>query len=192
MLQSDDRFKQYSCCLRWIQKSPQFQNNLLNSFDLEKFLHQSSFLGLVSIGPVLHCTQNILLPNLIPRKIWILSPNETVSVSLPSTSINFCFCQLESTVESNFISQWCGELEVPFLLYSKSSLLPSVILMLDIHWTCLQMMSSYLMMSWTSLFFLFVVSCRYWPDPSIPVTCWLQNSFTFSLEALFSGRFHLK
>ena len=104
------------------------KNNLLNSFDVVKFLHESSFLGLVSIiEPVLHCTQNILLPNLIPRKIWIISPNETVSVSLPSTSINFCFCQLESTIESNFTPLWCDELEVPFLLYSKSSLLSSAI-----------------------------------------------------------------
>ena len=105
---SNDRFKQYSCCIRWIQKSPQFQNNLLNSFDLEKFLHRSSFSGLVSIEPILHCTRNILLPNSIPRKIWFLSPNETVSVSLSATFINFLLftVRINSWVQLYFSVMW--------------------------------------------------------------------------------------
>ena len=141
MLQSDDRFKHYSCCIRWIPKSPQFQNNLLNSFDRAKFLHQSSFLGLVSIEHVLHSTRNISLPNSIPRKI--LSPNETVSVSLSATSIKVLLLAvwISYWLKLHF-SMWDGELEVLFDFVSRPLLLSSAFLMLARTWTFLQMVTS--------------------------------------------------
>ena len=178
MLQSDDRFKHYSWCIRWIQKYPQFQNNLLNSFDLEKFLHQSSFLGLVPIGPVLHCTQNVWLPDSLPTKIWILSPNETVSVSLSDTFIkvlllavwisywpklHFSMRDRELELLFDFVSSlffflvrfWCWRiLEHSFRWWVH------IILLMNVIW----------------LFFLFLVSYRYWRNPRFPATWWLVNS----------------
>ena len=137
MLQSDDRFKHYSWCIRWIQKSPQFWNNFLNSFDLEKLFHQSLFLGLVSIEPVLHCTRNIWLPNSIPMKI--LSPNETVSVSLSDTSINgFAFGSLNQLLtQTSFLNEGWRAWSSSWLCF-KHFLLSSAFLMLANIWKFLQ------------------------------------------------------
>jgi hypothetical protein len=40
---SDDRFKHYSWCMRWIQNSPRTRMNLLHSSWLEKFVCHGSF-----------------------------------------------------------------------------------------------------------------------------------------------------
>ena len=144
MLQSDDRFKHYSWCIRWIQKSPQFWNNFLNSFDLEKLFHQSLFLGLVSIEPVLHCTRNIWLPNSIATKIWILSLDRMVRVSLSDTSIKVLLftVRINRWVKLHFSVMWWAWSSI--WLCFKPFLLSSAFLMLANTWTFLEMVSSYI------------------------------------------------
>ena len=157
MLQSDDRCKHGLCCWRWIQKSPQFQTNIINSFDLNKVLHQNSFSDLVSIEPVLHCTRNTRLSNTIPMRIWILSPNETHFSVMRDGELEVLF-DFVSSLFCFLVCLWCWRILVNPFKWWVHMLLMNVI----------------------RIFSLFLVSYRHWRNPRFTATWWLVNSSLFS------------